>query len=50
MPILRFATNVPQALHLLRLEGRLVDSNFGGQQFMFMCTEGTFYVSEKARS
>jgi len=47
MPILRFATNVPQSLHMIKLDGRTVDSQFGNQQTMFMATEGAFYVSEK---
>ena len=47
MPILRFATNVPQPLHLIKLEGRPVDSQFGGQQAMFLADEGAFYVSDK---
>jgi len=47
MAILRFATNVPQQVHLHNLEGRLVDSQFGGQQHMFMAVEGAFYVSDK---
>src|SRR5262249_107782 len=47
MAILRFATNVPQELHLNSLEGRVVDSQFGGQQYLFSAQEGAFYVSDK---
>ena len=47
MPIIRFATNVPQEVRLINLEGRVVDSQFGGQQHMFMAAEGAFYVSDK---
>ena len=47
MSVLRFQTNIPQTLHLIRLEGRSVDSQFGGTQTMFMATEGAFYVSDK---
>jgi hypothetical protein len=47
MPIIRFATNVPQVLHLRSLEGKPVESNYGGMQHMFSAEEGTFYVSDK---
>src|SRR5262245_31691690 len=47
MAIIRFATNVPQEVHLHNLEGRIVDSQFGGQQHMFSAAEGIFYVSDK---
>lgn len=47
MPILRFETNIPQSLRLIRLEGRTAESKFGGTQMMFMAQEGAFYVSEK---
>jgi len=47
MPIIRFATNVAQSLHLRSLEGKLVESNYGGMQYLFTAQEGTFYVSEK---
>jgi hypothetical protein len=47
MPVLRFQTNIPLTLHLIRLEGRSVDSQFGGTQQMFMTQEGAFYVSDK---
>jgi hypothetical protein len=50
MPILRFAPNVPQELRLHSLEGRVVDSQFGGQQHMFTAAEGMFYVSDKVGS
>ena len=47
MPILRFQTNVPQQVRLNSLEGRLVDSQFGGSQYLFHAQEGAFYVSDK---
>jgi hypothetical protein len=47
MAIIRFATNVPQLLHLRTLAGKPVDSQFGGVQHMFTAEEGTFYVSDK---
>jgi len=46
MTIIRFAINVPQELRLTTLEGRLVDSKFGGSQYLFYAQEGVFYVSE----
>ena len=46
MPILRFQTNVPQELRLQSLEGRTVESQFGGVQHMFSASEGAFYVSD----
>src|SRR5262245_12735357 len=50
MAILRFATNVPQSVRLNSLEGRLVDSQFGGSQYLFYSQEGSFYVSDKVGS
>src|SRR5215472_2461263 len=47
MPILRFATNIPQQVHLRSLEGKPVESQFGGFQHMFSAEEGAFYVSDK---
>jgi hypothetical protein len=47
MSVIRFQTNIPQAVRLIRLEGRSVDSQFGGTQSMFMAQEGAFYVSDK---
>ena len=47
MPILRFATNISQTVRLRSLEGKQVDSQFGGTQWMFQADEGNFYVSEK---
>ena len=47
MAIIRFATNVPQSLHMRYLEGKPVESQFGGTQHMFTAQEGTFYVSDK---
>src|SRR5215831_7103385 len=46
MPTLRFETNRPLELRLRYLEGKPVESQFGGMQHMFSCEEGTFYVSE----
>ena len=46
MPILRFQTNIPQELRLQSLEGRTVESQFGGVQHMFSASEGAFYVSD----
>src|SRR5262245_48773986 len=46
MQIIRFAINVPQEVRLNGLEGRLVDSKFGGSQYLFYAQEGVFYVSE----
>ena len=46
MPILRFQTNVPQELRLQSLEGRTVESQFGGVQHRFSASEGAFYVSD----
>lgn len=46
MPIIRFQTNVPVELRLRNLEGKAVESQFGGTQHMFVAEEGMFYVSE----
>lgn len=46
MATLKFATNVPQELHLKCVEGRPAESQFGGKQAMFTADEGVFYVSE----
>lgn len=46
MPVIRFQTNVPVELRLRNLEGKPVESQFGGIQHMFMAEEGMFYVSE----
>lgn len=46
MPTIRFSTNVPVELHLRSIEGRPVESQFGGTQHMFAAEEGAFYVSE----
>jgi hypothetical protein len=43
---LRFETNVPRELHLRFLEGKEVESQFGGVQHLFTAEEGTFYVSD----
>jgi len=47
MAIIRFSTNIAQALHMRSLEGKPVESQFGGMQHMFTAAEGTFYVSDK---
>ena len=46
MPTLKFQTNVPIEVRLRSIEGRPVDSQFGGVQHMFSAEEGAFYVSE----
>jgi hypothetical protein len=46
MPVIRFQTNVPVELRLRKLEGKTVESQFGGMQHMFTAEEGTFYVTE----
>jgi hypothetical protein len=43
---LRFETNKPIEVRLRYLEGKPVESQFGGMQHMFTAEEGTFYVSE----
>lgn len=43
---LRFDTNVGMELRLRFLEGREVESKFGGIQHMFTAEEGSFYVSD----
>ena len=47
MGILRFSPNVPIAMHLRSLEGKPVESQFGGMQHLFVAEEGPFYVSDK---
>jgi hypothetical protein len=46
MPTIKFATNQPVELRLRSIEGRPVESQFGGTQHMFSAEEGVFYVSE----
>jgi hypothetical protein len=46
MSVIRFQTNVPVELRLRYLEGKPVESQFGGIQHMFTAEEGSFYVSE----
>jgi hypothetical protein len=46
MATIRFQTNVPVEVRLRSMEGRIVESQFGGMQHMFSADEGTFYVSE----
>jgi hypothetical protein len=47
MAIIRFATNIAQTFHLRSLDGKPVESQFGGIQYLFTAEEGTFYVSDK---
>lgn len=47
MPVIRFALNCAQVLHVQTLEGKVVESQFGGFQHLFTAREGTFYVSDK---
>lgn len=46
MPAIRFQTNVAVEVHLKSLESKTVESQFGGNQHMFVAHEGAFYVSE----
>ena len=46
MATIKFATNVPEELRLRFTEGKVVPSQFGGEQMMFTAEEGVFYVSE----
>jgi hypothetical protein len=46
MAVIRFNTNVPIEVRLRSIEGKPVESQFGGMQQMFTAEEGTFYVSE----
>ena len=46
MATIRFQTNVPAELRMRYLEGKPVESQFGGLQHMFSAEEGAFYVSE----
>jgi len=43
---IKFQTNVAQELRLRFLEGKEVESQFGGMQRMFTAEEGAFYVSD----
>lgn len=48
MSILRFQTNLSQIVRLKALEGKQVESQFGGFQHLFYTVDGdTFYVSDK---
>jgi hypothetical protein len=47
MAIIRFQTNIAETFHLRSLDGRPVESQFGGIQYLFTAAEGTFYVSDK---
>jgi hypothetical protein len=42
MPTIRFQTNIPVELRLRYLEGKPVESQFGGMQAMFSAEEGVF--------
>ena len=46
MPTIKFLTNQPVELRLRSIEGKPVESQFGGVQHMFSAEEGAFYVSE----
>jgi hypothetical protein len=46
MAVIRFNTNVPIEVRLRSIEGKPVESQFGGMQQMFTAEGGTFYVSE----
>jgi hypothetical protein len=45
--IIRFPTNIAQRLRMRSLEGKPVESQFGGMQHLFTAEEGVFYVSDK---
>jgi hypothetical protein len=47
MAIIRFQTNIAETFHLRSIDGKPVESNYGGMQYMFSAEEGTFYVSDK---
>jgi hypothetical protein len=47
MAIIRFQTNIAETFHLRSIDGKPVESNYGGIQYMFSAEEGTFYVSDK---
>jgi hypothetical protein len=47
MAIIRFQTNITETFHLRSIDGKPVESNYGGMQYMFSAEEGTFYVSDK---
>jgi hypothetical protein len=46
MPILKFQTNIPIEVRLRSIEGKPVESQFGGIQYMFGAEECAFYVSD----
>ena len=46
MPIIKFQTNIPIEVRLRSIEGKPVESQFGGMQYMFGADEGAFYVSD----
>jgi hypothetical protein len=43
---IKFETNIPVELRLRFLEGKEVESKFGGIQYMFTAEEGSIYVSD----
>jgi hypothetical protein len=45
--IIRFPTNIAQRLRMRSLEGKPVESQFGGMQHLFTAEGGVFYVSDK---
>jgi hypothetical protein len=47
MAIIRFQTNIAETFHLRSIDGKPVESNYGGIEYMFSAEEGTFYVSDK---
>jgi hypothetical protein len=46
MEKITFETNVPRELCLKFIEGKLGESQFGGNQYMFSTDQGPFWVSE----
>jgi hypothetical protein len=46
MPTIKFQTNIPIEVRLRSIEGKPVESQFGGMQYMFGAEEGAFYVSD----
>jgi hypothetical protein len=47
LAIIRFQTNIAETFRLRSIDGKPVESNYGGMQYMFTAEEGTFYVSDK---
>lgn len=46
MAVIKFQTNIPVEMRLRSTEGKAVESQFGGSQFLFTTEEGAFYVSD----